>query len=77
MLGRLEMDVDTCIRAYSDLMKAVFEKKSSWLPVSWTGKVRAQFDSAKLKSAVEDVISSNDVSPGDFLNDSKARKCRT
>jgi hypothetical protein len=77
MLGRLEMDVDTCISAYSNLMKGVFEKKSSWLRVSWTGKMKPQFDSAKLKSAVEDVVLSNGVSPGDCFNDSKARGCRT
>ncbi len=27
MLGRFEVDVDECISAYEDLMKAVFEEK--------------------------------------------------
>jgi hypothetical protein len=77
MLGRLEMDVDVCITAYSELMKAVFAEKSSWLPVGWSGNVRARFDSTKLKSAVEDVISSNGVSPTDAFHDGKDRGCRT
>ncbi|USP74753.1 hypothetical protein yc1106_02027 [Curvularia clavata] len=77
MLGRLEMDVDACIAAYSELIKAVFEEKSSWLPVSWSGKVKARFDSAKLKSAVENVISKTDTSLADAFNDGKKRGCRT
>lgn len=77
MLGRLEMDVDACIAAYSTLMKAVFEEKSSWLPVSWSGKVKARFDSAKLKNAIEDAISKTDASSADAFNDSKKRGCHT
>ncbi|OCK83571.1 hypothetical protein K432DRAFT_290780 [Lepidopterella palustris CBS 459.81] len=38
MLGRLEMDVDECILACHKFMKAVFEEKSSWLPVNWFGR---------------------------------------
>jgi hypothetical protein len=77
MLGRLEMDVDACIAAYSELMKAVFEEPSSWLPVSWRGNVKARFDSAKLRSAINDVIASSDASPTDAFNDGKARGCHT
>jgi len=77
MLGRLEMNVDECITAYSKLMKAVFVEKSSRLPISWKGKVKAQFDSGKLKGAVEDVISRRAASPSDAFNDGKDRGCRT
>jgi hypothetical protein len=41
MLGRLEMDVDECISAYKDLMKAVFEEKLRRVPVSWRGSTKA------------------------------------
>ena len=77
MLGRLEMDVDACIVAYSDLMTAVFQDRKSWLPISWTGRVKAQFDSVKLKGAVEGVISGTGASPADAFNDGKDRGCRT
>ncbi|KAJ6282166.1 acyl transferase/acyl hydrolase/lysophospholipase [Bipolaris maydis] len=77
MLGRLEMDVDACIAAYSTLMKTVFEERSSWLPVGWSGKVKARFDSAKLKSAIENVISKADASLADAFNDGKKRGCHT
>lgn len=77
MLGRLEMDVDECILAYTKLMKAVFVEKSSRLPISLRGKVKARFDSKKLKGAVEEVISSTGASPSDYFNDGKDRGCRT
>ncbi|KAI9771206.1 MAG: hypothetical protein M1839_002865 [Geoglossum umbratile] len=64
MLGRLEMD-------------AVFEEKSSWLPVGWMGKTKAQFDSKRLKSAIEDVICSRGASTVDLFNNGKLRGCRT
>jgi hypothetical protein len=41
MLGRLEMDVDECILAYSELLETVFGEKSSRLPFSWKGKTKA------------------------------------
>ena len=77
MLGRLEMNVDECITAYSKLMKAVFEEKSRWLPISWKVKVTAQFDSKKLKSAVEEVINNAGSPATDAFNDGKNRGCRT
>jgi hypothetical protein len=77
MLGRLEMEVDACITAYSELMEAVFKEKSSRLPLSWSGKVKAQFDSARLRNAVNDVIASSGASPTDAFNDGKDRGCHT
>jgi hypothetical protein len=77
MLGRLEMDVDACIAAYSELMKAVFKERSSWLPVSRSGKVKARFNSAKLRSAVNDVVASSGASPTDAFNDCKDQECHT
>ncbi|KAH0551380.1 hypothetical protein GP486_007405, partial [Trichoglossum hirsutum] len=77
MLGRLEMDVDNCISAYISLIKTVFEEKSSWLPVGWVGKIKAQFDSKSLKSAIEEVIRSKGASTADLFNDGKLRGCRT
>lgn len=77
MLGRLEMDVDECITGYSKLMKAVFMEKSSKLPLSWRGRVKAQFDSKKLKAAVEEVIVNAGFSITDAFNDGKSRGCRT
>lgn len=77
MLGRLEMDVDACTASYSKLMKKVFEARSSRLQVNWRGKIKAGFDSAKLETAIKDVISSTDASPTDAFNGGDNRRCRT
>ncbi|KAK1914933.1 hypothetical protein P3342_011861 [Pyrenophora teres f. teres] len=50
---------------------------SSWLPVNWSGKVKARFDSAELRSAVEDAISKTDAFSADAFNDGKKRGCHT
>lgn len=76
MLGRLEMSVDQCISAYSMLMEAVFQEKSRWLPIGWSGGIRAQFDSIKLKEAIEKVISDCGASSTELFNDQTTRGCR-
>jgi hypothetical protein len=77
MLGRLEMDVDECITAYTELMKTVFEKKSSRFPASWTGKIKSRFDAAKLKIAIGKVVTSRGAKETDLFDDSVERGCRT
>ena len=76
MLGRLEMDVDECIIAYNQLIKAVFEEKAHRTPFSWSGRVQSRFNSAKLKVAIEEVITSQGRSPTDPFNDGKPRGCK-
>lgn len=41
MLGRLEMDIDQCILAYSDLAESVFGQKKASLPFNICGNVKA------------------------------------
>ena len=76
MLGRLEMDVDECITEYSELMETVFGKRSSKLPFSWTGKTKARFDSKKLKSAIEKVVTNHNASSTELFDNGTARGCR-
>jgi predicted acylesterase/phospholipase RssA len=76
MLGRLEMDVEECISTYSKLMETVFGERSSWLPVGWAGRTKAQFDSKRLKNAIEEVISRQGASRTDLFNDGNPRGCR-
>ncbi|KAI9697109.1 MAG: hypothetical protein M1820_007924 [Bogoriella megaspora] len=76
MLGRLEMTVDACIGAYRELMKLVFEAKSSRIPVGLKGKIRAQFDSGKLRKAIKKVIADSGASETDLFNDGRERGCR-
>jgi hypothetical protein len=77
MLGRLEMDVDECIAAYSDLAAAVFGEKLHHLPVNVKGGVKPRFDSAKLESAIQKVVTQSGASKTDLFNDGTERGCRT
>lgn len=76
MLGRLEMDVDECIAAYIQLMESVFCDKVNNLPVGWSGNIKAQYDSKRLKAAIETVIINAGASPEDAMDDGKPRRCR-
>jgi len=77
MLGRLEMDVDECIIAYTKLAKAVFSQKKSRLPFNLKGEVKAQFDSSKLEKAIRETIKGLGISETDLFNDGNERGCRT
>lgn len=77
MLGRLEMDVDECIGAYSDLAAAVFGEKVSSIPINIKGDVKARFDSAKLESAIQKVVEDSRASNQDLFNDGTERGCKT
>ena len=77
MLGRLEMDVDECITAYSDLAASVFGEKRNRIPFNIKGKVQQRFDSAKLESAIRKVVVGSGGLEKDLLNDGTERGCRT
>lgn len=77
MLGRLEMGVDECILAYTELMESVFSEKINSVPVNWSGNIVSQYDSKKLKNAIENVITRAGLSPTDLMNDGKPRRSKT
>jgi hypothetical protein len=77
MLGRLEMDMDECITAYSKLAEAVFGEKLSYIPFNMKGKVKPRFDSAKLENTIRKVVVDSGASETDLLNDGTERGCRT
>ncbi|KAJ5660528.1 hypothetical protein N7507_006979 [Penicillium longicatenatum] len=77
MLGRLELDVDECIDAYSELMESVFGEKIRKVPIDWSLNIRAQFDSKRLKAAIEHVITKAGASPNDLMDDGAPRRTRS
>lgn len=70
------MNVDDCIQAYSQLMSSVFSEKANSLPVGWSGNIKAQYESKKLRTAIEDVIIRSGSSPNDPMDDGKTDRCR-
>jgi hypothetical protein len=76
MLGRLEMSIDGCILAYTQLINSVFGEKVNSIPVDWSGNIRPQYDSRKLRAAIENVIEKAGAAPNDLLDDGAHRNCR-
>ncbi|MCJ1434912.1 hypothetical protein MMC27_004282 [Xylographa pallens] len=61
MLGRLELDIDTCIERYIRLSRRIFPKKSSsWLntTVKWVAAYQGKewFDSTEYENCVKEVV---------------------
>ncbi|KAJ5676382.1 Acyl transferase/acyl hydrolase/lysophospholipase [Penicillium majusculum] len=77
MLGRLEMGVEECILAYTELMESVFSEKINNVPVDWSGNIVSQYDSKKLKKAIENVILRAGLLPTDLMNDGRPRRSKT
>ena len=75
MLGRLEMDIDQCILAYTQLMESIFSTKMNNVPVDWSGNIKPKYDSRKLKAAVEEVITRSGASPQALMDDGMSRRC--
>ncbi|KAJ5369811.1 uncharacterized protein N7496_005903 [Penicillium cataractarum] len=79
MLGRLEMDVSECIKAYITLSKEIFEK-SAWFPLKRNLDVNDRFDSAALERCIRDIVKKN-IGEGknpdvELLNDGSKRNCK-
>jgi hypothetical protein len=76
MLGRLEMDVDECITAYTSMLKTIFEKKG--LPIKlWLGKVKGRFDSNVLEECIRKILRDRGLHEAALLNDGNERGCKT
>jgi hypothetical protein len=76
MLGRLEMDVNECITAFSSLMASIFSETKSRLRVGLKGNIKAQFSSQALKDAMISVIEAKGYEPSEPFNDGKPRGCK-
>jgi predicted acylesterase/phospholipase RssA len=76
MLGRLELGIEECILAYTELMESIFSHKIANVPVDWSGNIVSQYDSKKLRSAIENVISRAGLSPTDPMDDGKIRRSK-
>ncbi len=74
MLGRLQMDIQPCIDAYSDLSRRIFSKKG--IPVDWRGHVKGRYPASELEKAVKKIINGSGLPEDTLLDDGKGRGCR-
>lgn len=74
MLGRLQVNLQSCIDAYRNLSRRIFSKKR--LPVDWRGHVNEKYKTSELKSAIEEIMKDLDPPVDNLLDDGKDRRCR-
>lgn len=77
MIGRLEMDVDECIDAYVHFAETVFGDTLSSIATNAKRDVEVRFDSAKLDSAIRNMIENSNASRDGWFNDGMEQGCRT
>lgn len=73
MLGRLEMDVDECIAAYTSMFRTIFGKRG--LPFNILGKIKGRFESTVLEECIVEILKQRGLSKNELVNDGKDR-CR-
>src|ERR1700742_3165183 len=66
MLGRLEMDVDSCIKSYLQLCNTIFSDKKLFA-VNLAGNIRARFKTAPLEKAIKQVIKKQGFAEDELL----------
>jgi hypothetical protein len=78
MIGRLEMDVSDCIKAYISMFSRIFEKKAHWLSFNWKGNLQARFDSNVLRQCIVEIVTSRpNLTETTRFNDGTKRSCHT
>ncbi|RPA80558.1 hypothetical protein BJ508DRAFT_239903 [Ascobolus immersus RN42] len=78
MLGRLEMDVDECIREYESLMESIFGERGNRFPISFkTFKTQPRYKSEKLEKAIKDVLRKKGFGVNELMNNGEKGKCKT
>jgi len=66
MLGRLEMDVESCIKWYIHLCATIFSNKKH-LPFNLRGNIQARFKNEPLKEAIMEVIAQQGFTKDELL----------
>jgi hypothetical protein len=73
MLGRLEMSIDECIKAYTDLSEDVFHKKRR-IPINIKGVLKERYDSKVLELAVKKILRDRELDENALFKNPGATK---
>jgi calcium-independent phospholipase A2-gamma len=78
MLGRLEMDIETCIDAFTEMMDEIFQRKHKF-PFELSGKVRGRYSSVTLEKCIKKVITDAGFPVDAKMRDQAGKKypCKT
>ncbi|TIA80125.1 hypothetical protein D6C76_03318 [Aureobasidium pullulans] len=68
MLGRLDMSMDECVKAYSELSATVFAKKHR-MSVDIKGNLKERYDSKVLEQAIKQIVRDRNLHEDTLLKD--------
>lgn len=76
MLRRLQMEVEACIKAYTDMMEDVFDKQAK--QIDWKLNEKGQFSAQALEDGVEILVPQSEDLEKALLNNCRPDKqpCR-
>jgi hypothetical protein len=75
MLGRLKMDIDECIAAYTDMSDRIFRKKHHRVRVR-TGEIQGRFDTEELERSIKEIIKNKGFEEDALLMDAPDAPCK-
>jgi calcium-independent phospholipase A2-gamma len=76
MLGRLEMNIDDCIEAFTGMMDAIFQQKHKLPFKLFSGQVQPRFDSEILEKCIKVVIKKAGFDSEAKLRETKDSRCK-
>ena len=74
MLGRLEMDIDECISAYTALSDRIFQKQRHRVKIN--GKIQGRFNTAELERSIKEIIVQKGLQEDTLLKISDNARCK-
>ena len=75
MLGRLKMDIDSCIKAYITLADVVFQKVKHRVK-TYKGEVQGRFDTEALERSIKEIIVGQGLEADALLKDDANAQCK-
>ena len=75
MLGRLKMDIDSCIDAYVNMSDRILRKTHHRVNAT-KGKVQGRFDSQELERAIKEIVVRSGLDENALLLDEPGAPCR-
>jgi hypothetical protein len=76
MLGRLEMSVQECIAAYTEMMRQVFEKRANRSIIGVLGRVKPRFSSKVLENAIARILKARGIPLDEKFQNGQKPRCK-
>lgn len=77
MVGRLQMNVNECIEAYTNMFERIFQRQKHRHGVNFLGSLQNKFDSDILRASIVEIVKSRGWNETEAFNaEGDDRPCR-